>query len=506
MACNNCKNCGDSSKGASQRSLVAYIQPCGAKPTNNALNAMVDGNYGSAIKVTGGKREIRGARTAKYRRTSTGGTELCFYTQASPGENTVSLEFASCGCGGYSPEELAAEGTFDLYQMQACCGSADMVSGWSKMHVMRCITFNSVSFSDETSYDADDDNDLVMTFDANYIDDYYLYPLTMSEIVAGTGFDAGARINNIVFYSNSSGCASSCKDDCADYWYAVTNEGTVIYRFGSDNAIKNVSIPGYTASAGTHIGIVGNRLVVSGGTNYYTTTINTTTGAPGTWTTTAYPAAFNVDGMTSIDDAVIIYGAGASGVIYSVNSNGVLSTVTTLVAGETATGYDECGSVSAAVTSVGRALIGSTCGTLTATTVAPTSDTVMSVAVRPGGEVWVGTSTGRVHYTADAGESWNEITLPATAAGIRDIKWADAGVGYIISSDGTIFTTADGGNNWAVSGSDDRIDALGGVSSVLSAAIPCCTSKSKTMNNIMFTGVTSATAGGIWKSSISSCT
>lgn len=501
MACGNCANCGDSSKGASQRSLVAYIQPCGAGPAKDALNAMTDGGYGSAIKVTGGTRQIRGSRTAKRRRLSDGSSKLCYYTESSPGENTVNLEFAQCGCGGYSAEELAAEGTFDLYQMQACCGSADMGGGWSKMHVMRCISFNSLSFSDQSSYDPDDDGDLVHTFDANYVEDYYVYPVSMSNVLDSTVIDAGARIDSLVYRSKTKGCTQSCKDDCAGNWYSVTNEGRVIYRNGSDKPISSVSIPGYVASNGARIGMVGDRLVVTGNGGYYTATVDSY-GIPGTWTFVASSIA--TDGVVSADDGVYLYGNnGGSYGIVRVDENGSQTNVFTNNTGTVLGGFDSCGSKMAAAGSGGNVFIGSGCGSLSATPVDPTIQTISAVRIQPGGNVWVGSGTGEVFWTDDDGNSWNQVNLPGGVGSIADIKWVDAGVGYIVANSPTsIFTTEDGGNTWSKADSANRISSpIGGASSLRSVEIPCCTSKTKSVNTFTVTGVTSAAAGAIWQSS-----
>lgn len=502
MACGNCANCGDNSKGASQRSLVAYIQPCGAGPEKDALNAMVDGNYQSAIKVTGGQRQIRGSRTAKRKRTSSGSSQLCYYTESSPGENTLSLEFSSCDCGGYSPEELSAEGTFDLYQLQACCGTADMGGGWSKMHVYRCISFNSISFNDETSFDPDDDNDLTLSFDANYVEDYYLYPLATSEIVAPSGVDSGSRIHGMVFRGASKGCKSSCKDDCAGYWYAITNEGRVIYRKGSSNPILISSIPGYTATSDEKIGMIGDNLyvVVPGG--YYSTTVDSD-GDPGTWTFTTV-AGLTADGVYSTDDSIVIYGIGG---IWEVFDNGTITRPLVLVAPVRSNGYDECGSLSASASSVGKVYIGSTCSSMSETPVQPTAASINDVAIQPGGNVWIGTATGVLQYTSDGGSNWTTVSLPGNPAEIRDIHWVDSGVGFVTTvTPAAIYSTEDGGNTWsrAVS-SGSRVSSLPGLSYPIGVYTPCCTSKSKAMNSLFVVGITTGSVGGIWQGTIASC-
>lgn len=504
MACGNCANCGDSSKGASQRSLVAYIQPCGAGPEKDSLNAMVDGNYQSAIKVTGGQRQIRGSRTAKRKRTSSGSSQLCYYTESSPGENTLSLEFSSCGCGGYSPEELSAEGTFDLYQLQACCGTADMTGGWSKMHVYRCISFNSISFNDETSFDPDDDNDLTLSFDANYVEDYYVYPMTIGEIVGTTGIDSGDRIDSMVFPGSIKGCKSSCKDDCAGYWYALTNEGRVIYRNGSGSAITSALIPAFVTTSNARIGMIGSKLYAVTLNGYYSTTVDSA-GNPGTWVFTSV-AGLTPDGVFSTGEEIVIHGVGG---IWKIDENGVVTRPLTLATGGI-NGYDECGALTAAVSSTGKVYIGSTCSSLAETAVQPSTANTLDVAIQPGGNVWVATATGLLRYTSDNGATWTTVSLPENPAQIQGIEWADAGVGYIVTdSPRAIYSTEDGGNTWTKSGSGGRFSLPAGLVLPLSVNVPCCTSKSKTVNSVFVTGISSGAFvtnfGGIWQGTIASC-
>ena len=165
MGCrNNCAGCSDTLTGSTQNSLLAWIQPCGAGPENDRYNAMTDGDWPS-VKVSGKSRHWKGARTSKWRRQSDGTNKICHFTEATPDDNSITLQFADCGCGGFSPDEIAEQGSFDLYEMQRCCGSADMDLGWSKMKVTRCISFTGVDESDSTSYDSGEDEDLTRTYD-----------------------------------------------------------------------------------------------------------------------------------------------------------------------------------------------------------------------------------------------------------------------------------------------------------------------------------------------------
>lgn len=510
MACGNCTNCGDSSKGPSQKSLVAYIQPCGASPTNTNYNAMDDGNYGSNIKITAGKRSIRGTRTTKYRRQSSGTVKASHLTEGTPDNNTLTVEFAQQGCAGYSPEELAAEGSFDVYNFQACCGSATPGSDWSKCHVYRCVSFNDLTFSDETSYNTDDDNDLTHQFSANYYNDYYLYSQTVSEVLGATGVALGTRIDSMVYRGEASGCASNCKDDCANYWYAVNDAGRVFYRRGSSRSIENQVITGFVGtSTFNRIGIVGDLLVVATQGGYYTTTLDSYD-APGTWAFTAVANLFP-DDVLSIGDGVVIYGSLGAAVatatyrVLTVNANGVATTNYTSATIGQIVDYDKCGNIAIAGGTTGLTLVGSSCASLSAVTSPAAAANIQAVAVQPGGRLWAGTSTGTLWYSEDSGTSWTQVTLPVAATIIRDIVWADQGVGYILHSATGVLTTIDGGNTWSTTGSDKRIASVSGATQLTRINTPCCTSTSKEMNNFMIAGIATGGVGGLWQGVVSSC-
>lgn len=504
MSCKgNCGGCNEVSR-TGQKSYVAWIQPCGASPKNETLNAMTDGDY-PAVKVTNMKREIRGSRTAVRRRLSDGSSKICGYKESSPGDNTISLEFAECGCGGYEPDELQSEGSFDLYQMQVCCGSADLGNGWSKMKVHRCITFNSMTQSDLTSFDTDDDEQVTRTYDALYAEDYTLYPLTFGEVGAPTGLDVGQNIRSFTYAVSKAGCATSCRDECADAWYAVSDEGNVIYKTGSDSPIAIAAIPGYVDNNNAHIGQIGDKLIVAQTGGYWSTTLSSA-GVPGAWTFHAI-ANYSPFGIYDTSDGLILTGSllSGAGVMYKVDSSGNYTAIYTNATINTTTWpHDTCGDRSITGGQGGLILIGNSCSTLSAAGSSPTTAFVTAAAIRPGGEYWIGDSNGNVFYSAD-GTSWTQASLPATSGQIRQIVWADSGVGYIIGLNaGDVFTTVDGGKTWTKGGA--RIPtAAAGVSQNLSAKAPCCKNKSKALNHLTIVGSTTTATGGIWQGSFVSC-
>ena len=511
MGCkNNCAGCSDTLVGNTQKSMVAWIQPCGAGPRNDTYSAMTDGDW-PAVKVTGKSRQWRGARTPQWRRNSDGTSQICHVTEAVPGDNTITLEFADCGCGGYSPDELSEQNSFDLYEMQRCCGLADLASGWSKMKVTRCISFSGVDESPSTSYDTSEDGDLTRTYTGGlFVSAYTVYPLTFGEVAVATGFDVGARIPSFTYANNRAGCSTSCKDQCADAWYAVTDEGLVIYKIGKDYPISSSAIPGFTQSFSTRIIHVGDALIVPTLFGYWRSALDSL-GQPTTWAFTNLGASFIPDGVTALsNNSAVTYGminATSNGVIYKFDQTGAYTTLYySGVANTNVVGYSECGNVAIAGLVTGEVLhtIGQ-CGTLSATTVAPSAVALVDVAIQPGGIYWAMTETA-LYYSGDSGETWNTVTLPGAApTQLRKIIWVDAGIGYIIS--GTeLYTTLDGGVTWTTEDTGARINAAP-VDAVfmLDIQTPCCKSLTATANAVAISGLQTGNIGAIWLGGVQTC-
>lgn len=513
MGCkNNCAGCSDTLVGNTQKSLVAWIQPCSAGPRNEVYNAMTDGDW-PAVKVTGKSRQWRGARTPQWRRNSDGTSSICHVTEAVPGDNTVTLEFADCGCGGYSPDELAEQGSFDLYEMQRCCGLADIAKGWSKMKVTRCMSFSGVDESPSTSYDTSEDGDLTRTYTGGlFVSAYTIYPITFGEVAIATGFDTGARISSFTYANSRAGCTTQCRDECSDAWYAVTNEGNVIYKKGKNYAIANSQIAGFTNSVNTYIAQVGDILVVATAGGYWYSSLDSL-GAPTTWSFVSVNATFLPDSVEAVTDkSIAIYGFTGSlalpqGIVIKVSKDGTFTNYhTDANTGTTITGFAECSNVVLAGKVDGTVLhaIGQ-CGTMSNTTVSPSANAVKDVAIQAGGIYWVITPS-ETFFSDDQGETWVTVTLPGAApTALQKIVWVDAGVGYIISST-VLYATVDGGKTWTTEDTGARINAAPvGFTAMIDIQVPCCKSPTATANAIAITGIYTGAVGAIWLGGVQTC-
>lgn len=89
-------------------------------------------------------------------------------------------------------------------------------------------------------------------------------------------------------------------------------------------------------------------------------------------------------------------------------------------------------------------------------------------------EWWVGTSTGKLYYTTNAGDTWHEKTFSGSGAGaVEDIYFSSSMVGWIshttATPKGRIFRTTNGGYSWKLTPektgtlvANDKINAIYG--------------------------------------------
>ena len=517
MGCRSCKGCQDSLVGNTQKSMVAWIQPCSAGPANDVYSAMTDGDW-PAVKVTGKSRQWRGARTPQWRRNSDGTNQICHVTEAVPGDNTVTLEFTDCGCGGFSADEIVEQGSFDLYEMQRCCGLVDINQGWSRIKVTRCLSFSGVDEAPSTSYDSGEDGELTRTYTGGlFAEAYTIYPLTFGEVANDAGFDTGTRINQVVFANASYGCTDDCADSCADKWYGVTDEGNVIYRLGKGEPIQNSLIPGFVTNISTLIGIAGTSLVVVTVGGFWRTELDSQ-GAPTTWTFTTVTSTGATPGtptpnvpVVAIDNNNLLVGGQLSltrGFIYTIDRYGNWEQFyINQSAASSITGLARCGKNMLVGRNDGVIMHAiNQCSTLVATPTSPAAAAVRT-ALQPGGTYWAHTAT-QVWYSKNQGDSWTQITLPgATPTSIRRMVWFDAGIGYIVcASGGVIYATIDGGKDWTTVTTGDRINNTpNGASSLFDVAFPCCKSPTQSVNTVALAGNTTGGVGGVWIGSVESC-
>lgn len=80
---------------------------------------------------------------------------------------------------------------------------------------------------------------------------------------------------------------------------------------------------------------------------------------------------------------------------------------------------------------------------------------LLSVTARTDSEWWIGANNGKMYFTTDKGEHWEEKVFPGSGSGsVRDIVFASDSVGYMTyktsTPNGRIYRTISGGFTWYV--------------------------------------------------------
>lgn len=476
---------------------------------------MQDGDW-PGVKITGIRKNRRGAITPIYRRSGRNPRNFLRVGSriAAPAANTITLEFASKGCGGFMPNELV-QCLLDVYQQHICCGNGgDFKRGWLKIDVFTGIDLESNEYSDGTSYNREaDNNELFLRHTGELRDAFTIYPLNVPEIGAAGAFDTGAGVLDVIYANleNCSGSGCGSQLGCADRWYAITNEGTLIYRKNANSSPTSVAVTSYVANTIAKIAILGSRLFVSyvsgGGTGGFFWSDLADDGDPGVWTQVAI-GAFQPRGWLNASSTLLLYGYNAQNepLIYEVDG----STGYTQIFGS---GLDnsgildmiECGSTRVGVGQEGAIWVSGCQGVWSLAPSSPTATNIVSIDAREGGEWWIGTSGGRVYYTTDAAQNWTEKTFPFSGTGaVYDIKWANPSVGYVLNNAG-LYVSWDGGQSWETgTGDNDRVIVPPDGDTLSVIATPCCTNVTEQSNNFLIAGIAAA-AGALWQGQIYSC-
>lgn len=355
----------------------------------------------------------------------------------------------------------------NIYESEGLCGDpSDFVNGWITMQILSQGLSADKSYAGRTPFDESD----ITTADVGFSwlgDVYTIGGINLGE--QGSA-DVTTEVVDIVYggYQNCANCGTP--NDGSKWIYALqqtaggssTVNGKVLYN-------TNYGAGSWTASAITGLGagslvdaidIVGNYLVVVSSTDnaYYISPINQLTGVPSTtWTkvTTGFIALKQPKDIF-VESPSRIYFVGNGGYVYV--STNIAAGVSVLNAGSTTTQnlariHGDSG-VLLAVGASGAVIKSVNKGLTWALTTTQLSGTLQACAVRSQYSLWAGNSAGVTSYSDDQGETWTTLaTLTgAAAAGIFDIVWASAEVGYVCATrtgpTAVIFTTFDGGYTW----------------------------------------------------------
>lgn len=518
----NC-GCQGTKETSTQEDLVAWIQPSGPGPLNPYFYAMSDSDEYPGLKISGTRKNRRGTITPIYDRSGRNprNTVRVGSRRGTPAANTITLELATRGCGGFHPTELISC-LLTTYTYHLCCqDGGDFLAGWSKIEAHVDIDIESDEYSDGVSYVPDDNNRQFIRHTGEFREKYTWYPLTTDEIAIATGFDTGAAVTDVI-YANREQCGgcSGLEQSCTDQWYAATNEGRIIYKGCKTCDATSVAIPSFPASQNTFLGLLGSRLFVSftdtgsSLSGYFYATLDQQ-GDPGTWTRVDVVSLNTLQptGFLNVGNHLWLFGESSTNPqarVYRISSD--TSNESLFASAVNNTGFQdvaECGGNAVAVGRDGTIMLYSKCSNaFSFAPSTPSAATWLTIGIRVDGEWWIGNSQSQVYYSLDGGESWTLKSIGLNGTGnVVAIRWANANTGYIVHNDPdnglVVYSTWNGGRDWTRE--DPRIDVqpVDG-SQGRQIAVPCCTNAVEQSNNFLLAGLT-ASAGGLWQGSIQRC-
>lgn len=494
--------------------IRAFTQRGGPDPTIPILYAGMQEQY---LMVGDISRPDRGGITAinvndprrrgLFKRTG--------YTSDAPDipNNTITFRQYFTGIPWY---DFRLDCPVNIYEAVGLCNDpADPVNGWITMKILSQGISTDRSSAGRTPFDESD----VSTTDIGFSwtgDVYDIGGIVLGEQGAT---DVTTEVVDIVYggYQNCANCGTP--NDGTKWIYALQQtaggsssvNGKVLYN-------TNYGQGSWTALAITNLGagsivdaidIVGNYLVVVSSTDnaYYITTINQLTGVPNsTWTkvTTGFVAAKEPKDVF-VESPGRVYFVGNGGYVYV--STNIAAGVSVLNAGATTTNnlsriHGDSG-VLLAVGASGTVIKSTNQGASWVPTTTQLSGTLQACAVRTAYSLWAGNSAGVTSYSTNQGETWTTLaSLPGSAAaGIFDIVWASAEVGYICATrtgpTAVLFGTFDGGYTW-FEGPCSRFPALpGSYGRPNRLAVPSSPDIVTASNNIAVAGLAGGLTDGI---------
>jgi photosystem II stability/assembly factor-like uncharacterized protein len=452
-----------------QKHRRAFSQRGGPSPLNPTRYAGADETYmvfeDDENPITGGRNPINFHDPL---RRAGGAYRRIGETVDAPGFPTVTINFMERH-GGVPWVDFEGGCPSNFYEgVGVCKRPDDFINGWSDfVKIYSYARPDSKSESGLTTQESDDASMTSLPAECTAI--YKIGAFLFGEkgageverevvgLVWGGGIDCGAcgpgdnGTSRLYAVTKSSGAASPGTP--AEIVYTVNG--------GATFAQQNITGMGGTVDP-TGIAIAGNTLIVldTTGNGYWFAEINQLTGVPGTWTNVTA-------GFVASKQPTDIFVAGASELYFSANggyiykSTDVASGVTVLDAGNVNTSnYQRIHGLDDALVVVGDSgkivKSGNRGQTWANVTLSPTSATVRAVLVLDEYRYWIGTSGGKVYYTADGGETFTEVTLPGGALTvIDDIVSATDEVLHIsartATPTGRLITSWNGGQKWASS-------------------------------------------------------
>ncbi len=371
-------------------------------------------------------------------------------------DNSFLLEMVRKGCG------------FDI-QIHAgvCEDPRNFNQGWEKIYVLEGAEATSYDTGELGALDGDQDAPILETVPVTGIDWYEVKRIQASEI--GATEIVQQIVGIAICDSRQCGECGISSNGCEKFFAVTMSAGgspglpaELIYSSNAGSTVGQTTITTIGAAEDpTGVGCVGAYVVVISNESlsyHYALTADILRAAE-TWTEvgTGFVAAKGPNSMFSMG-STLTWMVGDGGYIYfmsdvtsgvSVQSAGAL-TVQNLL--------DIHGSDENNIVAVGasNSVLYTNDGENWSTVTGPAVGAALNaVWVKSATEWFVGTATGLLYYTIDAGATWTLKSFPGSGTGqVRDIQFATPTVGYmahdLTTPRGRVLRTVDGGNSWYV--------------------------------------------------------
>jgi hypothetical protein len=398
-----------------------------------------------------------------------------------------------------------------------CSDPGDFVEGWDDF--VKVISNGEVTTKTEGGGSFESDGGVMDSLPTTFEDVYMIGSLGFGE---GAAHAVYSEVIDIVYGSRQNCASCGPDDDGTKTMYAVTRNTvasageppSIVYYV--NNTWTELAITGATATdVPTAIEIVGKNLLVlfddgaAGG--YFLTTINRITGVPASnWTkvTNGFVSGGAPQDLYVDSVAEIIF-VGNGGYIY--NSSSINAGVEVLNAADATTEnlnrVDAVGEVILVGGENGAVLYSLNSGeTFTLVDNLPGSAHIVGISAVGEFAWWAVATNGTVYFTDTQGQlAWDAIVLPSASAtldGGQDIVFLNDEVGYIAVSGGStgyLYSTWNGGKNWAVSSDDGtpRMKGFPTLTRVNRVAYPKVSNTNIAANNVALAGLSGGGTDGI---------
>lgn len=487
-----------------------YVQPGGARPNSPARYYGQNVNYGIIQGVT---IPNNGTVTPIYTGDPhvLGAYRLLRRAIGVPPLPAASFHFLEKR--GTLNKILAQNCGFTAYNLVGnCADPSSLLYGWEggKLEVYAEAILGSINGGNRSDWT--NNTPIINQVPATLREIYEIGAVGFGEIMAS---DVAVEIVDVAF-GNVQRCSTCGQANNGTQWqYAImkhtaSNEAAVLYRItdseGAEFTTGVIDITGLGATADpVAIDVAGQYLIVlvTSENAYYYAAINQSTGVPGTFTkvTNGFVATKTPTDLLVYSDHEIFIAANG-GYVYKLTNVGAAVQVLSAAGATTANlarihGQGDvimaAGATGIVVRSTNRGQSWSTLPTI------PASVSLTALDVRDSNRVWVGASNGAVYYTLDGGNNWTLVTLAGTPSAINDIVFVNDEIGWVAGIESGVaglWYTPNGGSDWSTPNASPRMSGISTTAqSIDRIAVPTAANTEIAANALLVGGLGVATDG-----------